>query len=386
MEYFDYAGTSPLNTKIFKEICDTNDFKDMFGNPSSIHNSGIRAKKLLNSARQIVATVLNCSLEEIIFTSGGSESDNMAIFGVMYSRDKKYEGKDELIISKIEHPAILNAAKELQERGFKVKYVDVNDDGIIKIEQLEELVSSHTRLISIMSVNNETGVMQPINKISKIAKNNNIVFHTDAVQAVGVGTINVKKCDLLSLSGHKFGAFKGTGVLYKKKNVSISPLIYGGGQENSYRAGTENVFGNLMLALCLMDFVDNWEKKKKDIQTLRNKIIHDLKERFGNLVRFNGNLKDKVCNNINVSFKYLDAQTLQLFLIDNGIDVSIGSACHSSSPEPSYVLQAMKVPSDFINGTLRITLGYDTDWSDIQRLLGCLEANASYLYKLREEN
>ena len=386
MEYFDYAGTSPLNTRIFKEICDANDFKDMFGNPSSVHNSGIRAKKLLNSARQIVATVLNCSPEEIIFTSGGSESDNMAIFGIMYSRDKKYEGKDELIISKIEHPAILNAAKELQERGFKVKYVDVDNNGIIKIEQLEELVSSHTRLISIMSVNNETGVMQPINKISKIAKNNNIVFHTDAVQAVGVGKINVKKCDLLSLSGHKFGAFKGTGILYKKKNVAISPLIYGGGQENSYRAGTENVYGDLMLALCLMDFVNSWEKKKKDIEALRNKIIHDLKERFGDLIRFNGNLKDKVCNNINVSFKYLDAQTLQLFLIDNGIDVSIGSACHSSNPEPSYVLQAMKVPSDFINGTLRITLGYNTDWNDVQKLLGCLEANASYLYKLREEN
>lgn len=386
MEYFDYAGTSPLNTRIFKEICDTNDFKDMFGNPSSVHNSGIRAKKLLNSARQIVATVLNCSPEEIIFTSGGSESDNMAIFGIMYSRDKKYEGKDELIISKIEHPAILNAAKELQERGFKVKYVDVDDNGIIKIEQLEELVSSHTRLISIMSVNNETGVMQPINKISKIAKNNNIIFHTDAVQAVGVGKINVKKCDLLSLSGHKFGAFKGTGILYKKKNVAMSPLIYGGGQENSYRAGTENVFGNLMLALCLMDFVNSWDNKKKDIETLRNKIIHDLKERFGDLIRFNGSLKNKVCNNINVSFKYLDAQTLQLFLIDNGIDVSIGSACHSSNPEPSYVLQAMKVPSDFINGTLRITLGYNTDWNDVQKLLGCLEANASYLYKLREEN
>lgn len=383
MEYFDYAGTSPLNMKIFKKICEADDFGDIFGNPSSVHNRGIRAKKLLNSAREIVSVVLKCSPEEIIFTSGGSESDNMALFGIMYSRDKKYENKNELIVSRIEHPAILNAAKELQERGFIVKYIDVDENGVIKLEQLQEAITSHTRLISIMSVNNETGVIQPIKEVYKLAKINNIVFHTDAVQSVGVNPINVKNCDLLSLSGHKFGAFKGTGILYKKKNISMSPLIYGGEQENSYRSGTENVFGNLMLALCLMDFIEQWEEKKNNIKLLRDKVIKSLEDEFGELIKFNGDVKNKVCNNVNVSFKYLDAQTMQLFLINNGIDVSIGSACHSSKSEPSYVLKAMKVPEDFINGTLRITFGYDTDWSDVQKLLNCIIAHASYLYKLK---
>lgn len=386
MEYFDYAGTSPLNMKIFKEIYEANDFYDIFGNPSSVHNFGIRAKKLLNSAREMVSNVLKCSPEEIIFTSGGSESDNMALFGIMYSRDKKYESKNELIISKIEHPAILNAAKELQERGFIVKYIGVDENGVIKLEELQKAITKHTRLISIMSVNNETGVIQPIKEIYKLAKSNNIVFHTDAVQSVGVNPINVKNCDLLSLSGHKFGAFKGTGILYKKENVSISPLIYGGGQENSYRSGTENVFGNLMLALCLNDFIEKWEEKSNDIEILRDKIVNSLKEEFGDLVKFNGDIKKKVCNNVNVSFKYLDAQTIQLFLIDNGIDVSIGSACHASQSEPSYVLQAMNIPEDFINGTLRITLGYNTDWASVQKLLNCLIANVSYLYKLKGGN
>lgn len=386
MEYFDYAGTSPLNMKIFKEIYGANDFYDIFGNPSSVHNFGIRAKKILNSAREMVSNVLKCAPEEIIFTSSGSESDNMALFGIMYSRDKKYEGKNELIVSKIEHPAILNAAKELQERGFIVKYIDVDEDGVVKLEQLKNAITPQTRLISIMSVNNETGIIQPINEISKLAKTNNVVFHTDGVQSVGVNPINVKKCDLLSLSGHKFGAFKGTGILYKKKNIPISPLIYGGGQENSYRSGTENVFGNLMLALCLNDFVEEWEEKGNNIKVLRDKITDSLKKEFGDLVRFNGDIKKKVCNNINVSFKYLDAQTIQLFLIDNGIDVSIGSACHASQSEPSYVLQAMNVPEDFINGTLRITLGYNTDWASVQKLLNCLIANVSYLYKLKGGN
>ena len=386
MEYFDYAGTSPLNMKIFKEIYETNDFYDIFGNPSSVHNFGIRAKKILNSAREMVSNVLKCAPEEIIFTSGGSESDNMALFGIMYSRNKKYEGKNELIISEIEHPAILNAAKELQERGFIVKYIGVDENGVIKLEELQKAITKHTRLISIMSVNNETGVIQPIKEIYKLAKSNNIVFHTDAVQSVGVNPIDVKNCDLLSLSGHKFGAFKGTGILYKKKNVSISPLIYGGGQENSYRSGTENVFGNLMLALCLNDFIEKWEEKSNDIEILRDKIVDSLKEEFGDLVKINGDIKKKVCNNVNVSFKYLDAQTIQLFLIDNGIDVSIGSACHASQSEPSYVLQAMNIPEDFINGTLRITLGYNTDWASAQKLLNCLIANVSYLYKLKGGN
>ena len=386
MEYFDYAGTSPLNTKIFKEIMEANDFSDLFGNPSSNHNMGIRAKNILTLARKLVAENLGCKPEEIIFTSGGTESDNTAIFGIMYSDNKKYIGKNELIVSKIEHPAILNAAKELEKRGFVVKYIDVDENGVIKLEQLQEAITDKTRLISIMSVNNETGVIQPINEISKLAKINKVIFHTDAVQAIGLTNIDIKKCDLLSLSGHKFGAFKGTGILYKKKNVKLAPFIFGGGQENGYRSGTENVFGNLMLALCLEDFINNWEENKERIKYLRQYIIETLEKEFGELVRFNGNINNKVCNNINVSFKYLDAQTIQLLLINNGIDISIGSACHSSNTEPSYVLQSMKIPEDFLNGTIRITLGYDTDNSAVQKLLSSLINSVSYLYKLKGGN
>ena len=386
MEYFDYAGTSPLNMNIFNKLTKSYDFSDLFGNPSSIHNSGIRAKNILNSARKIIAETLNCTPEEIIFTSGGSESNNLALFGIMYSNSKKYEGKDELIISKIEHPSVLNAAKELKKRGFTVKYIDVDEDGIIKLDQLEQAISEKTRLISIMSVNNETGIVQPIKEISKIAKKNKIIFHTDAVQSVGLNKLDVKKCDLLSLSGHKFGSLKGTGILYKKNNVNLSPIIFGGGQENNYRSGTENVFGNLMLSLCLQNAINEWNENEEEIKFKRDYIINTLKTEFGELVKFNGNINEKVCNNINVSFKYLDAQTIQLLLINKGIDVSIGSACHSSNTKPSYVLQAMNVPKEFINGTLRITLGYNTDNTSVQLLLKNLIESVSYLYKLKGGN
>lgn len=386
MEYFDYAGTSPLNMRILKQLYGAENFSDLFGNPSSIHNMGIRANSFLKTSRNLIADILDCSPEEIIFTSGGTESDNMALFGIMYSDSKQYKNKNELIVSEIEHPAILEAAKELGKRGFIVKYSKVNSDGIVDLDYLKSIVTPNTRLISIMTVNNETGVIQPIKEIKKIAKENGVIFHTDAVQSVGTNPINIKNCDLLSLSGHKFGAFKGTGILYKKKNVPISPMLFGGGQENSYRSGTENVFGNLMMALCLQDFILNWNNNKERIKSLRDYIIKELKIEFGELCIINGSDTKRTCNNINISFKYLDAQTIQLLLINDGIDVSIGSACHSSNIEPSHVLTAMNVPRDFINGTLRITLGYNTDNTAIKKLINSIITNVSYLYKLKGGN
>lgn len=386
MLYFDYSGSSLINKDILDTVFNATNFVDLFGNPSSTHNIGIISKQYLNQSRKLISSILNCKEDEIIFTSGGTESDNMALFGTMYSDNKKYNGKNELIISEIEHPAVLESAKELERRGFIVKYCKVDKNGIIDTEDLISKITDKTRLISIMTVNNEIGTIQPIKEIYKIAKQKGVIFHTDAVQAVGVTDINLKNCDMMSLSAHKFGGLKGTGILYKKRNIKISPLIYGGGQEFGLRSGTENIFGNLILALNLQNSILMWNEHRDNILNLRNYFIDKIKEIFQNNVIVNGSITDRTCNNINISFKNIDSRTLQTLIMSDGIDISIGSACHSHSNEISHVLKAIKVPKNYINGTLRITLSYETNRSEIDILLQDIIKHVNYLYQMKGEN
>lgn len=378
-KYFDYAATAPVNKSVIQEILEIYDKDFLFGNPSSIHVNGINAKILLNNARIKIANLLKCDKEEIIFTSGGTESDNMALFGVM----TKYNPNEaEMITSSIEHPAIINTAKIIQKMGYKVHYISPNKDGIIRAEDVSKKINNKTKLISIMAVNNEIGTIQPLNEIYQICKQNNIIFHSDMVQNVGFTDLNMENVDLASFSAHKFGGLKGTGFLFKRKNLQINPFINGGGQENSYRSGTENVFGNLVMAYCLEDIIKkNNSAKINDVREYSKFLYENLKHEFQDNIILNGSLEKRVSNNINISFRNINSETLQLMLSNEGYCVSIGSACHSNKNENSYVLEEINVPEEYIKGTLRITFSTNITKQDVINLLNSIIKNVKILYK-----
>lgn len=378
-KYFDYAATAPVNKSVIQEILEIYDKDFLFGNPSSIHVNGINAKILLNNARIKIANLLKCDKEEIIFTSGGTESDNMALFGVM----TKYNPNEaEMITSSIEHPAIINTAKIIQKMGYKVHYISPNKDGIIRAEDVSKKINNKTKLISIMAVNNEIGTIQPLNEIYQICKQNNIIFHSDMVQTVGFTDLNMENVDLASFSAHKFGGLKGTGFLFKRKNLQINPFINGGGQENSYRSGTENVFGNLVMAYCLEDIIKkNNSAKINDVREYSKFLYENLKHEFQDNIILNGSLEKRVSNNINISFRNINSETLQLMLSNEGYCVSIGSACHSNKNENSYVLEEINVPEEYIKGTLRITFSTNITKQDVINLLNSIIKNVKILYK-----
>lgn len=378
-KYFDYAATAPVNKSVIQEILEIYDKDFLFGNPSSVHVNGINAKILLNNARIKIANLLKCDKEEIIFTSGGTESDNMALFGVM----TKYNPNEaEMITSSIEHPAIINTAKIIQKMGYKVHYISPNKDGIIRAEDVSKKINNKTKLISIMAVNNEIGTIQPLNEIYQICKQNNIIFHSDMVQTVGFTDLNMENVDLASFSAHKFGGLKGTGFLFKRKNLQINPFINGGGQENSYRSGTENVFGNLVMAYCLEDIIKkNNSAKINDVKEYSKFLYENLKHEFQDNIILNGSLEKRVSNNINISFRNINSETLQLMLSNEGYCVSIGSACHSNKNENSYVLEEINVPEEYIKGTLRITFSTNITKQDVINLLNSIIKNVKILYK-----
>lgn len=378
-KYFDYAATAPVNKSVIQEILEIYDKDFLFGNPSSIHVNGINAKILLNNARIKIANLLKCDKEEIIFTSGGTESDNMALFGVM----TKYNPNEaEMITSSIEHPAIINTAKIIQKMGYKVHYISPNKDGIIRAEDVSKKINNKTKLISIMAVNNEIGTIQPLNEIYQICKQNNIIFHSDMVQTVGFTDLNMENVDLASFSAHKFGGLKGTGFLFKRKNLQINPFINGGGQENSYRSGTENVFGNLVMAYCLEDIIKkNNSAKINDVREYSKFLYENLKHEFQDNIILNGSIQKRIPNNINISFRNINSETLQLMLSNEGYCVSIGSACHSNKNENSYVLEEINVPEEYIKGTLRITFSTNITKQDVINLLNSIIKNVKILYK-----
>lgn len=365
IRYFDNAAT----TKVKKEVMDKMFpyFVETYGNPSSLYKVGRMAKVGIEEARRNVADLINCDKNEIYFTSGGTESDNTALKGIMYLN--KYKGKH-LITTKIEHHAILNTCKTLEKNGFKVTYLGVNKEGIISLEELVSAITEDTILISIMFANNEIGSIQPIKKIGEIAKEKGIIFHTDAVQACGNVKIDVKEMniDMLSLSGHKIGAPKGIGALYVNKNIEFENLIEGGHQERDKRAGTENVPGIVGLGEACKIAKNNMETNITKLKKLRDFYFFEIQNQIQD-IRINGSMKYRLPGNSNISFKGINGNELLMKLDEKGICASAGSACSSASSMPSHVLTAIGLTSQYADGTLRATFGDENTREDVEYLI-----------------
>ena len=368
IKYFDNAATTQVNQDVIKEMLPY--FSIEYGNPSSLYSIGRRAKRALEEARRKIANIINCKPNEIYFTSCGTESDNLAIKGIAYANKEK--GKH-IITSKIEHPAVLNTCKELEEQGYKVTYLDVDQNGIVNVEQLKASIKTDTILITIMFANNEIGTIQPIEEIGKIAKENNIIFHTDAVQAMGNLKIDVKKLNInaLSMSAHKFYAPKGIGALYVGEDVNFKQIQNGGHQEKNKRAGTENLAEIVGMSKALELIYKNFENHNNKIKELRDYYIEKIQS---NIVdsKLNGDRINRLPGNANMSFKNINAEELLFELDDKGICASAGSACSSSSTSPSHVLTAIGLPPEWANGTLRVTIGMNNTKEEVDYLINAL--------------
>ncbi len=341
--YCDHAATTPVKEEVLKEMLPY--FSINYGNPSSIYSIGRRSKKAIDKAREKVAQAIGANEKEIYFTSCGSEADNLAIKGIAKANIKK--GKH-IITSKIEHPAVLNSCKSLEKEGYEITYLNVDENGFIDLEQLKNSIKDETILITIMFANNEIGTIQPIKEISKIAKEHNIIFHTDAVQAVGNVKINVNDLgiDLLSLSAHKFYGPKGVGALFVKEGINFEKIQDGGHQEKNKRAGTENVAGIVGLGKAIELSNQNIENYNSKLLKLRNYFFKEITTKFEN-VKINGDLKQRLPGNINISFPNIDGEELLLKMDSLNICASAGSACSSGSLEPSHVLLAIGLDSKY---------------------------------------
>ena len=355
--YFDNAATTKLDEEVLEEMMPY--LKENYGNASSIYRLGRESRKAVESAREKIANILNCKPTEIYFTAGGSESDNTIVKGIAHSYKKK---GNHIITSKIEHPAILETCKQLEKEGFEISYVSVDENGIINLEELKSMIKPTTILITIMFANNEIGIIQPIEEIGKIAKENNIYFHTDAVQAVGNIRIDVQKMniDALSLSSHKFYGPKGIGALYVKSGINFEKYISGGHQERNKRAGTENVAGIVGMGKAIELAYSELEEHNKKIKELRNYYVEQVKERIP-YIKINGDMEKRLPGNSNISFRFIEGESLLLNLDLKGICASSGSACTSGSLDPSHVLLAIGLPHEIAHGSLRISIGkYNT--------------------------
>ncbi len=368
--YFDNAATTPIKTEVLNEMIPY--LTKEYGNASSLYTIGRNAKRAIENARKQVAELINCKPNEIFFTGSGSESDNTAIKGYAYANKEK---GNHIITSKIEHPAVIETCKNLEKHGYEVSYIDVDEEGILKLDELEKNIKNTTILISIMFANNEIGTIQPIEEISKIAHSRNITFHTDAVQALGNTLIDVErqKIDMLSLSGHKINAPKGIGALYIKDGIEVEKFINGGHQEKDKRAGTENVAGIIGLGKACQIANRNMEKHIKYLKKLRDYYIDRLKKEFSEKIRINGSMEKRLPGNANISFKNEDSSKIIYKLDEKGICVSSGSACSSGNTEPSHVLKAIAVPEEYINCAIRTTFGDNNTFEQIDYLIRCLK-------------
>ena len=355
--YFDNAATTKIDENVLSKMMPY--LKENYGNASAIYKLGKESSKAVDDARSYIAELFNCSKDEIYFTSGGSESDNTALKGIAYANKSK--GKH-IITSKIEHPAILETCKSLEKDGFEITYLNVDENGIVDLNELKNSIREDTILISIMFANNEIGTIEPIEEIGAIAHEHGVYFHTDAVQAVGNIRIDVQKLniDSLSLSAHKFYGPKGIGVLYMKKGIKFNPLINGGHQEKSKRAGTENVAAIVGLKEALKLSYEDLEEKNKKIQELRDYYFDEVQKKIP-YIKINGDLKNRLPGNANISFRFIEGEGLLLNLDNKGICASSGSACTSGSLDPSHVLLAIGLPHEIAHGSLRISIGkYNT--------------------------
>lgn len=350
--YMDNAATTAVSQEVLETMMPF--FRENFGNPSTIYSVGRNAKKELEFARERVAKALGASPKEIFFTSCGTESDNWAIKGAAFEGLKK--GKNHIITSKIEHHAILHTVQYLEKKGFDVTYLDVDNQGIVNPKDVENAITEKTALVTIMYANNEIGTIEPIDEIGKICKNKNVIFHTDAVQAIGHVPIDVKKqnIDMLSLSAHKFHGPKGVGALYVRKGVRIETFMEGGAQESGKRAGTENTAEIAALGKAIETACAEIEEKNSRLIKKRDKLISELLKIERS--RLNGHREKRLPGNVNISFEGIEGESLLLLLDMAGICASSGSACTSGSLDPSHVLLAIGLPHEIAHGSLRLSL------------------------------
>ncbi len=373
--YLDYAATTPCAQEVLEAMRVY--FTDEFGNPSSLHSYGQRARKAVEEVRQKIAKFLNASAEEIVFTSGGTESNNFALKGIAFAnRDRG----NHIITSSIEHHAVIEPCKFLEEQGFEVTYLKVDKYGFVDPKDVRGAITDKTILISIMHANNEIGTIQPIKEIAQIAKERGIYFHTDAVQTFGHLKIDVEELsvDLLSASVHKLYGPKGVGLLYIRKGTKILPFMHGGEQENRRRASTHNVPGIVGFGKAVEIAEGQMEEEAKTLSRYRDKLITGILEKIEEVI-LNGPpshlpefSQKRLPNNVNFSIKYIEGESLVLSLDMQGIACSTGSACSSRSLEPSHVLLAMGLPSEFVHGSVRFTLGRYTKEEDIDYVLEVL--------------
>jgi len=361
MVYMDHSATTATDPDVVKAMLPW--FSLMYGNPSSLYKIALESKAAIDDARKKVASALGAEPEEIYFTSGGTESDNWALVGVAFANRKK---GDHIITSAIEHHAVLHICKYLEKQGFKVTYLPVDKDGRIQTDDLRAAITDRTILVSVMFANNEIGTIQPVKEIGSVCRERGVLFHTDAVQAVGNLSIDVAemKIDLLSLSAHKFYGPKGVGALYIRKGVRIDSYLHGGAQERRKRAGTENVPGIVGLGVAIEKAVQNIDNNVSRIRTLRDKLLDKILDEIPN-TRLNGDRNDRLPGNINISFQFIEGESLLLLLDNAGIAASTGSACSSGSLEPSHVLLATGLPAEIAHGSLRLTLGVENTDEDV---------------------
>ena len=375
MIYFDHAATTKVYPEVLLEMLPF--LSDVYGNPSSIYEFGNDAKEMIERSRAQLAKTIGAKTEEIFFTSGGTEADNWA---VIKTAEKEKEKGKHIITSQIEHHAILRTCAFLERQGYEVTYLPVDKDGLVSLSALEEAIREDTILISIMYANNEIGTVQPVREIGRIAHQNGILFHTDAVQAYLHEKIDVSKeeIDLLSVSGHKFGGPKGTGFLYIREGIFLPPFLQGGDQEKKRRAGTENVAGIVGMGKASAIGERNFAKNHEKLCQMRNYLIKRIQSEIPGS-RLNGSAKKRLDGNINVSFEGVEGEALLLLLDMAGICVSSGSACNSSSKSASHVLEAISVPEEYIRGTIRITLGAENTMEELDTFMEHLKADIRQL-------
>lgn len=366
--YMDHAATTPVHPKALEAMLPY--FSEKYGNPSSIYGVARESRKALDDARETVAGILGAKTTEIIFTSGGSEGDNAALKGAAFASKSK---GNHIITSSIEHHAVLHACHFLEKFGFEFTYLPVDNYGIVDPDELARAITDKTILVSIMMANNEVGTVQPIAEIGKLLKGKNITFHTDAVQAAGALPLDVNDLgvNLLTLSAHKFYGPKGVGILYLKRATPFLAQQQGGGQERNRRAGTENVPGIVGMTTALELAVENLESNNRHNTQLRERLVKGV---LGSVpkVRYNGHQTKRLPNNVNLSFEYVEGESILLNLDMMGVAASSGSACTSASLEPSHVLMAMGIPVEIAHGSLRLTLGASNTEEDVDYVISLL--------------
>ena len=370
--YADNAATTKPSEHVISEMVRV--MRNAYGNPSSIHSMGGDALDELETARKTIADILGCTPSEIVFTSGGSEADNQAILSA-YTGAKA--GKKHIISTEFEHHAVLHTLDRMREQGFDVTLVPVNENGIVKPEDIENAIRDDTALVSVMYANNEIGTIQPVGDIGKICREHGVLFHTDAVQAFGNIAVSLENIDMLSLSAHKFHGPKGVGLLYVRRGCELLSLINGGAQEKGRRAGTENLPGIVGMAAAMKDAAENLAEKSRNLTAKRNYIISELKKIPHSVL--NGDEENRLPGNINMCFEGIDGEPLILMLDLRGIEASSGSACTSGSLEPSHVLRAIGRNPEIARGSLRLSIGEDITDDDARSIVKNVTETVEFL-------